>query len=265
MAILTRIGKKLALLFRRERFHHELEEEMTFHRAQLEKEYSAEGMTQKTAQMAAKRQFGNATKLREQSDEAVGFRFETVWQDLRYAARQLRQNPGFTVVITLTLALSIGANSAIFSVIDAVLLKSLPYPEPDRLMRLFLSSPEYPLFPLNPWDFHDYRERNKSFESLAAYTRGDVQLSGSGEPIRLSGFGITGGYFHTLGLKPELGQEFDAKTEIPGNSKQIILSDQLWRSRFGADPQILGRKITLDMQPYTVVGVIAAGNAPPGQ
>jgi hypothetical protein len=100
---------------------------------------------------------------------------------------------------------------------------------------------------LNPWDFHDYRARNTSFESLAAYTREDAQLSGSGDPVRLSGFAVTAGYFHTLGLKPELGREFDAQAEIPGNGLQVILSDRLWRSRFGGDPGIVGRKITLEM------------------
>jgi putative ABC transport system permease protein len=264
MNAITRMVNKLSILIRRKRFRGELDEEMAFHRAQMARQFEAEGMSAKAAQRAAARQFGNTTILKERSHEMVGFRFETVLQDLRYSARQLWQNPGFTVVITLTLALSIGANSAIFSVIDAVLLKSLPYPEPDRLMRLFLSSPEYPLFPLNPWDFHDYRERNKSFESMAAYTRADMQLSGSGEPIRLSGFGVTAGYFRTLGLKPELGREFDMKAEIPGNGKQVILSDQLWRTQFAADPQILGRKITLDMQPYTVMGVMPPGTRHPG-
>jgi predicted permease len=260
----TGLFRKLAILIRRDRFRSDLNEEMAFHRAQAEKDFVADGMSPSAARMAAARQFGNAERLKERSNEVIGFRFETVAQDLRYAVRQLLQNPGFTVVITLTLALSIGANSAIFSVIDAVLLKPLPYPEADRLMRPFISNFAFPQFPFNPWDFHDFRARNTSFESLAAYTRADAQLSGSGEPVRLNGFGITAGYFHTLGLKPEIGREFDAQAEIPGNEKQVILSDRLWRSRFDANVGILGRKITLDMQPYTVVGVMPAGTQHPG-
>jgi predicted permease len=256
--------RKLAMLIRRERFRNDLDEEMAFHRVQAEKDFVAEGMTPRQARMAAARQFGNADRLKERSHEVIGFRFETVVQDLRYAIRQLIQNPGFTVVITLTLALSIGANSAIFSVIDAVLLKPLPYPDANRLMRLFTSNDAFPQFPFNPWDFHDFRARNTSFESLAAYTRADAQLSGSGEPVRLSGFDVTAGYFHTLGLSPEIGHEFDTKAEIPGNEKQVILSDRLWRSRFNADAGILGQKITLDMQPYTVMGVMPAGTQHPG-
>jgi predicted permease len=256
--------RKLWMLIRRDRYRSELDEEMAFHRAQAAREFIAGGMTPQAARIAAKRQFGNADRLKERSHEVIGFRFESVVQDLRYALRQLVQNPGFTVVITLTLALSIGANSAIFSVIDAVLLKSLPYPEADRLMRIFISNDAFPQFPLNPWDFHDFRARSTSFESLAAYTRADGQLSGSGNPERLSGFSVTSGYFHTLGLKPELGREFDTQAEIPGNEKQVILSDRLWRSRFRADPGIIGRKITLEMMPYTVVGVMPPGTAHPG-
>jgi predicted permease len=168
------------------------------------------------------------------------------------------------VVITLTLALSIGANSAIFSVIEGVLLKPLPYPHAGQIVRLFLSSSEYPKFPLNPFDFRDFRARNKSFQSMAAFTRGDIQLSGSGEPLELSGFRITAGYFRVLGLTPQLGREFDTNAETPGNGQQVILSDRLWRARFNAAPDIVGRKVTLDMQPYTVIGVMPAGTEHPG-
>jgi predicted permease len=264
MSSITGLFRKLSLLLRRQHFHSELDEEMAFHRTQAEKNFEADGMSPKAARTAAARQFGNATRLKEQSQEVIGFRFETVLQDLRYAARQLVSNPGFAAVLILTLALSIGANSAIFSVIDAVLLKSLPYAEPDRLIRLFLSNDAFPQFPLNPWDFHDFRDRSRSFDSLAAYTRADLQLSGSGQPERLYGFGVTAGYFHTLGLTPQVGREFDYNAEIPGNGMQVILSDRLWRSRFAADPQIVGRKVTLNMQPYTVVGVMPAGTAHPG-
>jgi predicted permease len=255
---------KLSLLFGRRRFHDELEEEIAFHRAQAERDFVAEGMTPEDARYAAMRQFGNGTRIKERSREVIGFRGETVVQDVRYAMRQLWASPAFTIVILLTLALSIGANSAIFSVINGVLLKRLPYEQPERLVRIFLSSSSYPRFSLNPFDFRDYRARNQSFESMAAFTRGDVQLSGSGEPVRVNGFGITAGYFHVLGLRPELGREFDQAAELPGNGLQVILSNRLWRTRFGADPNVIGRKITINMQAYTVVGVMPAGTVHPG-
>jgi predicted permease len=261
---ITRFVKKLSLLIRRKRFAIDLDEEMCFHREQAERDFVAGGMTPEAARYAAMRQFGNSTRVREKSHEEVGFSFESVWQDLRYAVRQLASNPGFTAVITLTLALSIGANSAIFSVIEGVLLKPLPYPHSEQIVRLFLSSPEYPKFPLNPFDFLDFRARNKSFESMAALTRSDVQLSGSGEPQELSGFRVTSGYFRVLGLKPQLGREFDFNSEIPGNGQQVILSSRLWRTRFDASPDIVGRKITLNMTPYTVIGVMPPGTEHPG-
>ncbi len=261
---ITFLARKLALLFRRDRFRSDLDEEMAFHRAEAEKQFIAEGMSPADAHYAAARRFGNITRVRERAHETVGFKIETAVADLRYAIRQLWSNPGFSVVMLLTLALSIGANSAIFSVIDGVLLKALPYPRADRLVRLFLSSSSFPKFPLNPFDFRDYRSRNHSFESMALFSRGDMQLSGNGEAQRLNGFGIAAGYFHTLGLRPELGREFNPSEEIPGNGLQVIISDRLWRTRFNSDPAILGRKITLNMQPFTVVGVMPPGTEHPG-
>ena len=189
---------------------------------------------------------------------------ENLWRDLHYALRMLAKSPGFTVIIVLTLALSIGANSAIFSVIDGVLLRPLPYPEADRIVRVFFHSATYPKFPLNPFDFRDFRERNRSFDSLAGFTRGDLQLSGAGRPERFTGFMVTAGYFRVLGLHLARGHEFNTKDELPGNGRLVILSDRLWRSRFAADPNILGRKIMLDAQPFTVTGVMPPGTEHPG-
>ena len=260
----SRFIRKFSMLLGRKRFSSDLAEEMTFHHEQAEKEFLAAGMSPEAARYAAMRQFGNATRLKEKSHEIVGFSFESLMQDVRYALRQLASNPGFTAVITLTLALSIGANSAIFSVIQGVLLKPLPYPHAEKVVRLFLSSAQFPKFPLNPFDFRDLRARNKSFESMAAFTRHDMQLSGNGQPVELSGFAITSGYFRVLGLTPSLGREFDWNAEIPGNGRQVILSDRLWRTRFNTTPDIVGRQISLDMLPYTVIGVMPAGTEHPG-
>jgi predicted permease len=149
-------------------------------------------------------------------------------------------------------------------VIDGVLLKPLPYPHADRIVRLFFSSNDYPKFPLNPFDFRDFRSRSRSFDSLAAFTRSDVQLSGSGEPVRLAAFRVTAGYFHVLGLGPEQGREFDEKDELAGSGRVVILSDRVWRMQFGAEPDIVGRKITLNSQPFAVVGVMPPGTEHPG-
>jgi predicted permease len=243
----------------------ELDEELRFHFDRQVEKLMRSGVSEQEARREARLSFGGHEQIKEDCRDARGTRFiELTIDDAKYALRQLWANPTFSLVMILTLALSIGANSAIFSVINGVLLKRLPYAQPERLVRVFLSSSSYPKFPLNPWDFLDFRARNHSFESMAAFTRGDVQLSGDGEPVKLNGFGITSGYFRVLGLHPQLGREFDFQAEVPGNGLQIILSDRLWRTRFGADPNIIGRKITLNMQPFTVIGVMPPGTEHPG-
>jgi predicted permease len=256
---------RVRALFRRSAEETELNEELRFHFEQQVEKYKLSGMTDEEARRRARLVFGGHDQVKEDCREARGTSFvENARQDVRYAIRQLRANPTFAIVIVLTLALSIGANSAIFSVIDGVLIKSLPYRQPDKLVRIFLSNAEYPKFPLNPFDFRDFRARSKSFDGMAAYMRGDLQLSGAGEPVRLHGFAITSGYFRVLGLEPQLGREFDEKAETQGNNFQVILSDRVWRSRFAAAPDILGRKITLNAQPFTVVGVMPPGATHPG-
>jgi len=252
-------------LFHRQAMEDELDEELRFHFDREVEKYQRSGMKEVEAKRRARLAFGGLEHMKEDCREARGTGFlELTMQDAKYAFRQLWANPTFALVMILTMALSIGANSAIFSAINGVLLQKLPYTQPERLVRVFLSSREYPKFPLNPWDFLDFRARNHSFESIAAFTRGDVQLSGEGEPERLNGFGVTSGYFRVLGLQPQLGREFDFKAEIPGNGLQVVISDRLWRTRFAADPNVIGRKVTLNMQPFTVIGVMPARTEHPG-
>src|ERR1700749_3701827 len=246
--MLNDLRYRLRALFRRKDVEEELDDELRFHfDCQVEKHMRA-GMTQPEAKRRARLAFGGQEQVKEDCREARGTSMiETSLDDLKYALRQLWANPGFALVMILTLALSIGANSAIFSVINGVLLKRLPYPQPEQLARIFLSSADFPKFSLNPFDFLDFRTRNHSFESMAAFTRGDVQLSGAGEPIHLNGFGITSGYFNVLGRQPQLGREFAPPAEIPGIGLEAILSDRACRTQFGADRGIIGRKIRLNM------------------
>ena len=256
---------RLRALFYRNAEERDLNDELRFHFEKQVEKFRLAGMSEQEARRRARLTFGGHEQVKEDCREARGTSFvENARQDLHYAVRQLRSNPTFAVVIILTLALSIGANSAIFSVINGVLIQPLPYRQPDKLVRVFFSIPIFPKFPLNPFDFRDFRTRSHSFEGLAAFTRGDLQLSGSGEPIRLHGMAITSGYFNVLGLTPQMGREFDAKAEIPGNGLRVILSDRLWRTHFAAAPDIIGRKLTLNAQPYTVVGVMPPGTAHPG-
>jgi putative ABC transport system permease protein len=184
---------------------------------------------------------------------------QILWQDLRYGARMLLKNPGFTLVAIITLALGIGANTAIFSVVNGVLLKPLPYREPQQLIRVFERSRTQPKFPMSGGNFQDYREQNTTLTGLALYTRQDLELSLDDKPERLAALRVSAGFFEVLGAQPLLGRDFRREDELPDNNQVVILSYKLWRSRFNSDPGLVGRVITLSRRPFTVVGV-----APPG-
>jgi predicted permease len=191
-------------------------------------------------------------------------KLETIWNDFRYAIRNLGRTPSFIIVMVVTLALSIGANSAIFSVIEGVLLRPLPFGQPDRIVRIFFNSDTYPKFPLNPFDLRDLRTRNRTFDSFAGIVRADAQLSGAGEPVMLHAFRVTSGYFRVLGFSPARGREFSTADEVPAAGRLAILSDRLWRTRFASNPSIVGHSITLNAGTYTVVGVMPPAVRHPG-
>jgi predicted permease len=180
-------------------------------------------------------------------------------QDLRHALRDLSKNHGFTAIAVLTLAAGIGVNSAMFSVIRGVLLDPLPYPHAGELYRIFYTSHEYPKFPFNPADFLDYRARNRVFESIAVFSERDLELSDSDRPERVTALRVSKDYFRVLGAPPAIGRDFQASDELPGNQRVVILSDALWKRRFSADRGIVGQKLLIEGEPFTVIGV-----APPG-
>jgi predicted permease len=256
---------RLRSLLRRRRVETELAKELRFH---LESQIEANlglGMSVNEARRAAQRRLGGVTQIEEECrDMRRTNHFENLVHDLQYTLRTLAKSPGFAAVIVLTLALSIGANSAIFSVIDGVLLSPLPYPRADRIVRIFFSNATYPRFALNPLDLRDVRGRNRAFTWIAGITRKDRQLSGVGRPERLSGFITTAGYFRVLGLTPAAGRDFTTDDELPGRGNVAILSDRIWRTRFAADPNLVGRKIMLDDEPFVVVGVMPPGVQHPG-
>jgi predicted permease len=180
-------------------------------------------------------------------------------QDIRYAVRLLRRSPGFTATATLTLALAIGANSAIFSAVKGVLIAPLPYSDPDRLVRLFEESPTWPHFPMAPADFRDYRAELRTFEGIAAYMRADLQLGDSQQPEHLRGMRVTSGFFSLLGYRPAIGREFDSHDEIEGNNDAAMLSHALWMRRFNGDPAIVGRGVRFSGRTFRIVGVLPDG------
>jgi putative ABC transport system permease protein len=188
---------------------------------------------------------------------------ENIFQDLRYGVRTLLKNPTFAAIAVIALALGIGANTAVFSVADAVLFRPLPFKQPDHLMLMFGASLEtgQGSGSISPPDFLDFREQNQVFERYAAYTTGGAafSLTGSGEAERLEGARVTEGFFETLGIAPSLGRAFSPEEEQQGREQVAIISDGLWQRHFGADPDIVGKTIALNDRSFTVVGVMPAG------
>ena len=266
MESLLRFGRKVRFLLSRERFNDDLAEEMAFHQDQTQRRLEADGMSPDAAKYAAARQFGNPVRLKERSHETVGFRFETTIQDGRYAIRQLRKNPGFSLTAILILALGIGASTAIFSAVNPILFKSLPYPHPDRLVTVLESrsggGSGLPNFGL----FRGLTEQRGPFEAAAVFKAWQPAVTGLDQPERLEGQRVSSEYFRALGVLPALGRDFLPTDDQYKGPNVVILSDRMWRHRFNADPAIIGRKITLEMTAYqlvlndlfTVVGVMPA-------
>ena len=255
---------KLAAIFRRGRVERELEEEVRAHLEMEEEENRAAGREREEARYAARRAFGNVTRAKEMSREMWLYRWaEDFFQDVRYALRTLGKSPGFAAVAVLTLALGTGANTAIFSAVYAVLLKALPFPEPDRLVMVWedVRLPNYQneQNEVTPGNFAEWRSQNTVFEDMGAYRNRSYNLTGSGEPVRVEGELVTSGLFSVLRENAAIGRVFTADEDQPGSGHVAVMSEGLWKSRFGGDAQILGKTILLDGVSYTVIGVMPPG------
>ena len=256
MASFIRFMRKMRLLFGREKFRDELNEEMAFHRAAAESAFVDEGMTPEAARHAARRQFGNVTRLNEQSHEVVGFRIETIAQDIAFAVRQLRRNPGFACTAILTLALAICASVSIFAFVDAALIKPLPYQNPSRLVALFESTPSGPRFHLSVLDYLDWKRLNTVFSGLDAFDSSESLLSTPVGIQRVEGAAVSAGFFRTLAVVPILGRDFRAGEDESGVGRNVILSYGTWQRRFGGRKDVIGQTVTLNGTPNTIIGVL---------
>jgi len=184
---------------------------------------------------------------------------QTLWQDLRYGARMLLKNLGFTLIAVITLALGIGANAAIFSVVNAVLLRPLPYDNPERLIKINETKlPQFPEFSVSPGNFLEWKKQNTVFEKLVAWNGAAFHLVGTGDPERLIGLRVSDGFFAMLGAKPQLGRDFLAEEDQPGRNNVVILSHGLWQRRYGGNPEIVNQTIALSGRTFTVVGIMPA-------
>ncbi len=258
MASSGRYLRKLRLLFKREKFRDELNEEMEFHRAAAERAFVDEGMTAEAARRAARRQFGNTTRMNEQSHEVVGFRAETVVQDLRFALRQLRRNPGFACTAVVTLALGICSSVSIFAFVDAALIKPLPYQNPSRLVALFESTPSGPRFHLSFLDYLDWKRLNTVFSALDAFDSSESLMSTPVGIERVEGAVVSAGFFRTLEVIPILGRDFRSGEDESGAGRNVLLSYGTWQRRFGGRRDVIGQSVTLNGRANTIIGVLPA-------
>ena len=247
-------------LFQKQTVDAEMDEEMRFH-IELRTQANIEaGMPAEEARLAALRQFGWKESIQEECRDQRGVRWlENLIQDARYGARMLRKNPGFTAVAVLTLALGIGANTAIFSVVHAVLLRPLPYRQSERLVRLHEAGRDWTGGPISYPNFIDWKAQQTSFEHFGLYRAVNYNFTGADEPLRVSAGEVAADVFSALGVQPIVGRVFTAHEDKPAGPQVVVLSYGLWQSRFAGNPAIVDRTVTLDGKSYTVLGVMPQG------
>ena len=253
---MSRLWLRLRALLRRDALDPELDEELRFHLSSLEDQNRRAGQSDDEARRQARLSFGNPLALRERSRELFSFvRLESLAQETRHAARRLRRAPAFTTVALVTLALGIGVNAALFALVDAALLRPLPYAEPERLLTLSEVDLEHgDQQAVAPANLADYRI--PALEGLAACATETRDLTGAFAPETLTGQIVGHGFFELLGVAPVLGRTFLPEEMVPGSEKVVILSHRLFARRFGADPAVVGRLVSLDGEPHLVVGVL---------
>ncbi len=262
MRVIASLRSAVSALFRRSVPENEVEEELRAHLQDRANDLERSGVPRAEAERRARIEFGGYQKFREECREAQGAHFlEALIQDLRFSLRMMRKSPGFTAVAVLTLALGIGANTAIFSFVDAVLLKPLPYPQPERIVSLWEKAPEFAYNPISTLNFLDWERQNRSFQFLSAIARDTVTLTGSDSPVELNVHRVSASYFKVLGVGATLGRTFAPDEDQVGKDQEVVLSNRIWRSRFGGDPEVIGRGITLDAKSYTIIGVLPANSA----
>jgi predicted permease len=264
MSVIGSFRSLIRSVFRRERVESELELEVRSYADLLEEEKMSRGMGPEEARRAARMEMGGPEQIKEEVRGArAGAWIETVWQDLRSGARILRRNRGFAATAILTLALGIGANTAIFSVVRAVLLSSLPYQQPDRLVKIWgqLPGEGIPRNSLSDPEFFELADTNQSFEQVAAYFPNNGANLGNDEtePQRVTRGSATWTLFPLLGVQPILGRTFSAEDDQPGHNSVSVISFGLWRSVFAADPNVVGKTLRMNGRPSTVIGVLPEG------
>jgi predicted permease len=262
--MLSDLSVRFRALFRRRVVETELEEELRFHFENEVEKYKSRGMAPEEALRLARLSFGGHDQIKEDCREAHGtILLESCLQDIRYGLRVLSKNPGFAIVAVLTLSLGVGASAIIYSLVDTILLRPLPYPNAGRVEMLWQVAPAGSFFGMQsiPWEPKEFRLLGKTstaFQNLGAFKKQSFNLTGVYPPERLEGARVSAGFFFALGVSPLLGRTFNASEEQQGHEYVVVLSSRLWNSRFGGDVHILNKRIELDGDRYTVIGVMPA-------
>ncbi|WP_224368085.1 ABC transporter permease [Hyalangium versicolor] len=246
----------------------DVDEELRYHLESCAEELMAKGMSREAAQAEALRRFGDLERIRRECEEESGAReqsarraelWDSLWQDVRYALRSLRRSPGFLAAAVLTLALSIGANTAIFSIVEGVLLKPLPYPHPERLVALFTRMPGIGAdrFSISQPELEDFRQARDTFSAFSGLDWEYFNVStGEGEPERLAGVQVEASMFEVLGVVPSLGRRFTAEEDVPGKDQVVVVTHGFWKRRLGANPAVIGSPLWMDGVSRTIIGVL---------
>ncbi len=259
MNLLSRFRSWLRATLHRSRMESEMDAELRTHIEAYAEDLGRQGVPRSEAMRRARLEFGGIDRAKEECREARGARFlETFAQDLRYGVRMLRKSPGFTAVAVLTLALGIGANTAVFSVVYAVLLRPLPYKDSSRLVVLNETTPMVGTVSVSYLNFLDWRAGSRAFSQMAAVHSVSFNLAGIAQPENISGDAVSPNFLSMMGIRPFLGRDFDASEEKPGTAPVLLLSYSFWQSHLGGDPSAVGKTITLDGHGFTIVGILPA-------
>ena len=254
-------ARRLLALIRKRRLERELEGEILAHLEMAELDAIAAGLSPEEARRQARRSFGGIERMKDKHRDERGVRWvENLWRDVRYGLASLARDPGFAAVTIGLLALGIGAYTAMFSVVDAVLLKPLPFPEPDRMVRVWETPSTTLRNPTTTLTFLDWKRQHDLFEALSGEQPVRAAVTTSGDPVRLPGKMVSADYFEVFGVKALIGRTFAPGEDQPGATPVVVLSYSLWRALFAGDPAILTRNLVLDGEPHRIIGVLPKGS-----
>lgn len=252
-------------VFRHERIASDLDEELRFHVAERIEDFVRDGVPRDEAERRARRQLGNTLRLRESSYETkIAAWLDGTLRDFQFGLRMLRKNPGFAALGTVTLALGIGATTAVFSLINAMLLRPLPYSNPERLVSLYEPNPHIPGVPLEAFgpaigDFFDWKKESRSFSNMALFTTDLMNMAVNNDAVRVNGSRVTGDFFQVLGVSPKIGRTIEPGDDQPEKPEVAVISHALWQARFGSDLDVVGKELLLNARKYQVVGIMPEG------